>query len=59
MPDITMCTGGSCVFKAKCYRHTAKPNEFRQTYFSTPPVDEDFGGNDNCTYFLSNDEAVS
>lgn len=37
MPDISMCTGNGCTLKENCYRYTAKPSEFRQSYFSTPP----------------------
>ena len=38
MPDITMCQGTDCPHKEKCYRYTAKPSEFRQSYFSIPPI---------------------
>ena len=27
MPDITMCTGGLCPQKTKCYRYLAEPDE--------------------------------
>jgi hypothetical protein len=37
MPDITMCAGIYCPIKDNCYRYTAKPNEYRQSYFLTPP----------------------
>jgi hypothetical protein len=37
MPDITMCPGHDCPLKEKCYRYTAKPCEFRQSYFMSPP----------------------
>ncbi len=37
MPDITMCDGGDCPKKAECYRATAKPNKFQQSYFVKPP----------------------
>jgi len=37
MPDITMCKGGSCSIKEKCYRFKAFPSEFRQSYFKTAP----------------------
>ena len=48
MPDITMCTGKDCPIKEKCYRYTAKPDEFRQSYFDAPYKDE------NCEYFWDN-----
>lgn len=38
MPDITMCEGTDCPHKEKCYRYTAKPSEFRQSYFAEPPI---------------------
>jgi hypothetical protein len=41
MSDITMCKGTGCPFKEGCYRYTAKPNEYRQSYFMTPPLKED------------------
>lgn len=37
MPDITMCTGEGCVLKDSCYRYTAQPSEYRQSYFVVPP----------------------
>jgi hypothetical protein len=38
MPDITMCVGTDCPQKETCYRYTAKPSEYRQSYFSVPPI---------------------
>lgn len=38
MADITMCPGTDCPHKETCYRFTATPNEFRQSYFVTPPI---------------------
>lgn len=38
MADITMCLGTDCPHKETCYRFTATPNEFRQSYFVTPPI---------------------
>lgn len=32
MPDIAMCPGGDCPSKLVCYRHTAEPTPFRQSY---------------------------
>tara|TARA_R110000868_G_scaffold108515_2_gene296136 strand:+ start:579 stop:773 length:195 start_codon:yes stop_codon:yes gene_type:complete len=31
-PDISMCSKKECKFKEDCYRFTAKPSEFMQTY---------------------------
>lgn len=38
MPDITMCVGTDCPQKETCYRYTAKPNEYRQSYFMEAPI---------------------
>ena len=35
-----MCSGEGCPAKTMCYRFTAKPNEYRQSYFSVPPIKE-------------------
>lgn len=32
MPDISMCNNSDCKFKNKCYRYTAKPNQYLQSY---------------------------
>ncbi len=32
-----MCKGIDCPLKESCYRYTAKPSEFRQSYFVNPP----------------------
>jgi hypothetical protein len=37
-PDITMCKGTDCPAKESCYRHTAKPSEFWQSWFMEPPI---------------------
>jgi hypothetical protein len=37
MPDITMCPGTNCPYKETCYRFTAKPSEYWQSYFIEPP----------------------
>ena len=38
MADITMCPGTDCPHKESCYRYTARANEFRQAYFTEPPI---------------------
>lgn len=40
MADITMCEGKNCPVKDKCYRFTATPSEYRQSYFTNPPIKE-------------------
>ena len=37
-PDITMCKGTNCPYKESCYRYTAEPSEFMQSYFIEPPI---------------------
>jgi hypothetical protein len=37
-PDIAMCLGTDCPHKESCYRYKAKPNEYRQSYFSVAPI---------------------
>lgn len=37
MADITMCEGKNCTLKESCYRFTATPNKYRQSYFTNPP----------------------
>jgi hypothetical protein len=37
-PDISLCPGTDCPHKESCYRYTAKPNEYRQSYFSVAPI---------------------
>jgi hypothetical protein len=33
-----MCPGTNCPQKEKCYRFTAKPDEYWQSYFIDPPI---------------------
>ena len=49
MPDIRMCQGGDCPLKDNCYRFTATPNEWRQSYFSNTPWEEE---EKNCEYYI-------
>jgi len=46
MADISMCSGEKCEAKHTCYRFTAKPNEYRQSYFANPPTKES-----GCEYY--------
>lgn len=41
MPDISMCTGKECPIKNTCYRYIARPSEYRQSYFMSPPYKPD------------------
>ena len=54
MPDISMCSGDNCPIRKKCYRHNAKPSEFRQSYFVDAPYDPE---KKTCDYFW-NDEKI-
>ena len=40
MPDITMCKGDGCPHKETCYRFTAEPSEFHQSYFVKSPFQQ-------------------
>lgn len=52
MADITMCTGTGCPLREKCYRYTATPNEYRQSFadFTTKLTAEKDGYGENGTY---------
>jgi len=39
MADITMCTGDDCPLKENCYRFTAEASKYLQSYFFTPPFE--------------------
>ena len=49
MPDITMCEGKECPIKETCYRHTADPNPYRQSYFMEIPYNLKEG---KCDHFM-------
>jgi hypothetical protein len=51
MPDISMCRGGDCPIQNDCYRHTATPTEYRQSYLLNPPYDPI---KKKCDYFWYN-----
>jgi hypothetical protein len=37
-PDIAKCLGTDCPYKETCYRYTSEPSDYRQSYFSVPPI---------------------
>jgi len=37
MSDITKCDGKDCPVKEQCYRFSATPHEFMQSYFTDSP----------------------
>ena len=49
MPDITMCRGEGCPLKETCYRYTAVPDEYWQSYFVEVPVKDG-----ECEYYWEN-----
>ncbi len=48
MADITMCDGENCKLAKECFRHTAEPDAFRQSWFSVSPN----SGPRDCAEFL-------
>ena len=46
MADISMCSGDGCEAKHTCYRFKAKPCEYRQSYFTVPPIEDE-----GCEYY--------
>ena len=41
MADIAMCDNQDCPFNTSCYRFTAEPNPYRQSYGDFKPIIED------------------
>lgn len=37
MPDWSLCMNGTCPFRKKCWRQTAKPSELKQSYTKFEP----------------------
>jgi hypothetical protein len=50
MPDISMCDNKSCPSNKYCYRFTAKPSEFLQSYADFSVEEDEM----NCSYFWPN-----
>ena len=48
MADITMCTDNHCIKKNSCYRYTATPSKYYQSYFAEQ-VRED----GECEYYIA------
>lgn len=51
MPDITLCKGEGCSAKESCYRFTATPSPYMQSYFTESPIE----GTD-CDYYWKVEE---
>ena len=54
MADITMCEGAGCTLKENCYRFTATPCEYRQSYFVNIPVVTCYHGGQDCDEYWPN-----
>lgn len=50
MPDITMCANKKCPLKKTCYRYTATPSKFMQSYAGFE-YDKD---TKSCDYYVKN-----
>ena len=46
MADITVCKGDGCRARNHCYRFTASPSDYRQSWFVQTP-----GSNKKCDYY--------
>jgi len=57
MPDISMCRSERCPIKKKCYRYTATPSDFRQSYSNfSPDASPEMEG---CSYFWNNSKFLN
>jgi len=54
MPDISMCANQTCPKRNECYRFTATPSPYRQSYASFQPKP----GDSQCEYFWPKDTRV-
>lgn len=52
MPDITLCTNTDCPVRDKCFRYTAEPSEFMQSYSMFYPINDDLGNFQTCNFFI-------
>jgi len=50
MPDISMCANALCPSKEFCYRYTATPSDFRQSYGGFTLEEDEI----NCSHFYPN-----
>jgi len=53
MPDISMCNGYDCPKRNKCYRFTARPDEYWQSYMNPPG--KWIGRQFECEFFIDNE----
>jgi hypothetical protein len=52
--DATMCPGGECPRKAKCYRHTHQTRSDLQSWFAVVPLEPD----GSCRYWWPTESAL-
>lgn len=55
MADITMCQNKECPLSKNCYRFTAKPNDYSQSYSDFKPVYNKEYNEYQCVNFWSNE----
>ena len=53
-PDISMCANDKCTLKEECYRYTARPNPYMQSYAS---YEQDKNG--KCNDFYDNKKKLN
>ena len=58
MSDITMCRSKTCGIREHCYRYTAIPNFYMQSYFMDTSVDVPLK-TDGCCMFWPVEDVVS
>lgn len=56
MPDIALCTNETCPLKDNCYRYTAIPDEYRQSYCKFAPVINEVLDEVECKHFIDNNK---
>ena len=57
MPDITMCSGDRCPLKYTCYRFLAEPNQYRQSFFYSPPFEATSDNTEfTCKYYWKEED---
>lgn len=54
MPDILLCEGTKCPRAKACYRFTATPSKYAQSYFTEPPF-TNIKRKFNCDYYWPNE----
>ena len=55
MADITKCANKKCLSNDTCYRFTAKPNPYRQSYWH---IEDEQEHAHNCTKYWPDEDAI-